>query len=188
MNIIDGNVFQLSDFDDQMEQTLVLPLYREVQKQSELKQGYIDLYINSFGGYRHLVFQLVSLLEVAKRNGVIVRTIVPDVAYSAGSILAVCGTPGERYIERTAEHLLHYGFTGGGGESTPEQVERNTMQKHEGFKKIYNHYQKYCNVPDLKEKMNDDSFFVPASKCIKQGIADKYMEKFDISASVKANI
>jgi len=188
LNLNDGNVFHLTDFDDNMEQTVVLPLYREIQKQSSLREGYIDLYINSFGGYRHLVFELISLVELAKRNGVIVRTVVPDIAYSAGSILAVTGTPGERYIERGGEHLLHYGFTGGGGESTPEQVERNTIQKREGFKKIYKHYDKYTEVPGLKEKMNDDSFFVPATSCIKWKIADKYMDKFDINASRRANI
>lgn len=179
MNFNDGNVFFLADFDDQMESGLVLPLTREIQKQRNLKNGRIDLYINSFGGYRHLVFQLISLVELAKREGVVVRTIVPDVAYSAGSILAVTGTPGERYIERTAEHLIHYGLTGS-SETTPEQVERNYIQKNQGFRKIRNHYEKYANVPDLEQLMNDDSAYIPATKCIRWGLADKLMEKFDI--------
>lgn len=180
MNFYDDNVFFLADFDDNMEASVVLPLTREIQKQRLLRDGRIDLYINSFGGYKHLVFQLISLVELAKREGITVRTIVPDIAYSAGSILAVTGTPGERYIERSAEHLIHYGHTGLGGESTPEQVERNTLQKRESFRKILKHYEKYTNVPDLAVHMNDDSFFIPAAKCIKWGLADKYMEKFDI--------
>jgi ATP-dependent protease ClpP protease subunit len=179
MNFNDGNVFFLADFDDNMEANIVLPLTKEIQRQRQLKDGYIDLYINSFGGYRHLVFQLVSLVEIAKRAEIVVRTIVPDIALSAGSILAVTGTPGERYIESTAQHLMHYGTTGS-MESTPEQVERNYKEKGEGFKKIFNHYQKYASVPDLKAKMNDDSLYVPARNCIKWGLADKYMEKFDI--------
>lgn len=179
MNFDDGNIFFLADFDDSMERDIIVPLTRQIQKQRRYNDGRIDLYINSFGGYRHLVFQLISLVEMAKREGIVVRTIVPDVAYSAGSILAVTGTPGERYIEKTAEHLLHYGFTGS-AESTPEQVERNYAQKNEGFKKILRHYEKYCNVPDLERAMNDDSFYVPAAKCIKWGLADKYMDKFDV--------
>lgn len=181
MNFNDDNVFFLADFDDNMEANIVLPLTREIQKQRQLKNGRIDLYINSFGGYRHLVFQLISLVELAKREGITVRTIVPDIAYSAGSILAVTGTPGERYIERTAEHLIHYGQTGS-AESTPEQVERNYIQKQQGFKKILDHYQKHTKIDraDLDQLMNDDSAYIPANKCIKWGLADKYMEKFDI--------
>ena len=182
MNWNDGNVFFLADFDDNMEASIVLPLIREIQRQRKYKDGRIDLYINSFGGYRHLVFQLISLVESAKRDGIVVRTIVTDIAYSAGSILAVTGTPGERYIERTGEHLIHYGYTGGGGESTPEQVERVYSQKALGFKKILNHYKKFTKFPEgeIEGLMNDDMAFIPANKCIKYGLADKYMEKFDI--------
>lgn len=179
LNSHEDNIFFLTDFDDNMEGDIVVPLIKVIQEQRKLRHGRIDLYINSFGGYRHLAFQLISLVENAKREGITVRTIVPDAAYSAGSILAVTGTPGERYIERTAEHLIHYGFTGS-AESTPEQVERNYAQKNEGFKKILRHYKQYTNVPEIENKMNDDSFYIPAARCIKWGLADKYMEKFDI--------
>lgn len=183
MNIIDGNTFAIFDFDDNLEQTIVLPMFREIQNQTRYTNGSINLMINSFGGYRHLVFQMISLVEMAKRNNVVVRTIVPDIAYSAGSILAVTGTPGERYIEKTAEHLIHYGQTGS-AESTPEQVERNYIQKQQGFKKILDHYQKHTNLgrEDLDSLMNDDSAYIPANKCIKWGLADKYLDKFDLKA------
>lgn len=180
-NYNEENVFFLNDFDDDMEGGAVLPLIKQIQKQRILREGRIDLYINSFGGYKHLVFQLISLIELAKREGITVRTVVPDIAYSAGSILAITGTPGERYIEKTAEHLIHYGSTGS-METTPEQLERNTTQKRENFKKILNHYKRYTDIdPDeLNRLMNDDSAFISAPKCIKWGLADKYMEKFDI--------
>lgn len=175
----DGNVFTLFDFDDTMEQNVVLELTKEIQRQKRLKNGRLDLYINSYGGYKHLVFQLVSLVEIAKRAGIVVRTIVPNIAFSAGSILAITGTPGERYIDRNAEHLLHYGTTGS-MESTPEQVERNGKLKTRDFRKILAHYNKYSSVPDLASKMNDDSFFATAQQCIKWGLSDKYLDKFDI--------
>lgn len=175
----DGNVFFIGDFDDNAEANLIIPLTKEIQKQREKRDGKIDIYINSYGGYKHLVFQLVSLVEIAKREGIVVRTIVPHIAFSAGSILAITGTPGERYIERDAEHLLHYGTTGS-METTPEQVERNGRLKTRDFKKILAHYNRYSSVPDLANKMNDDSFFATATQCIKWGLADKYMEKFDV--------
>lgn len=184
MQFYEENVFFLSDFDDNMEANIVLALTREIQKQRKYANPRIDLYINSFGGYKHLVYQMISLVEIAKREDIVVRTIVPDVAYSAGSILAVAGTPGERYIEKTGEHLIHYGSTGS-METTPEQAARNFAQKQSSFRSILNTYKKYTNIPhdELDRLMSDDSAFIPAPKCLKWGIADKYMEKFDIDPS-----
>ena len=179
MNFNDDNVFYLTDFDDSMEGAIVLPLTREIQKQRQLKNGRIDLYINSFGGYAHLVFHLIELVEVAKREGIKVRTIVPSVAFSAGSMLAITGTPGERYIARDGEHLIHYGRTGS-VEETPKQIERWSAYKSRDFKNTIRHYQKYSNVPNIDSEMMDDGFFIPAVKCVKYGLADKYMDKFDI--------
>ena len=172
-------MFFLSDFDDNMEASLVLPLTREIQKQRKLRNGQIDLYINSFGGYAHLVFHLIQLVEMAKREDIVVRTIVPSIAFSAGSMLAVVGTPGERYIAKDAEHLIHYGRTGS-VEETPKQIERWSAYKTRDFTKTIKHYQRYSEVPNIDAEMMDNGFFVPATKCVKWGLADKYMEKFDV--------
>lgn len=180
MNWNEGNVFILNDFDDTMEGNVVMPLTLEVQKQSKLRDGQIDLYINSFGGYVHLVNHIIELVEIAKRNDVIVRTIVPSAAFSAGSMLAITGTPGERYIARDAEHLIHYGTAMGTREETPKQVERWSQYKTRDFKRSLVHYQKYANVPNLDVEMMDDGWFIPAAKCIKYKLADKFMDKFDI--------
>lgn len=180
MNWNEGNTFIFNDFDDSMESSIVLPLTLEVQKQSQLKNGRIDLWVNSFGGYAHLVGHLIELIEIAKSNGVVVRTIVPSVAFSAGSMLSISGTPGERFIGRDAEHLIHYGRTMGTAEETPKQIERYAAWKSRGFKSSLAHYKKYSNVPNLDVEMLDDGYFVPANKCIKYGLADKYMDKLDI--------
>lgn len=181
MNWNEGNTFILNDFDDNMEASLVLPLIQEVKRQSRYRDGFIDLHINSFGGYAHLVFHMISQIELAKRNNVVVRTIVPDIAYSAGSILAITGTPGERYIEKSANHLIHYGTTGS-VETTPEQVERNTAKKTAHFKRIKQHYLQYTKIPaaELDALMNDDSAFISGPNCVKKGLADKHLDKFEL--------
>lgn len=173
------NVFSINDFDDALEQQVIVPLTREIGKQAALKKGRIDLYINSCGGYLHLVNHMIELVEIAKREGVVVRTIVPDIAYSAGSMLAITGTLGERYVGRRAEHLVHYGQIMS-FETTEEQVDRFTAHKKRMFKGNFDHYEKYCNIPDLSSKMLDDGYFVPAAKAIKFGMADKYMERLEI--------
>jgi ATP-dependent protease ClpP protease subunit len=180
LNWNDGNIFYFTDFDDNMEANLVVPLTREIQHQRKLKDGRLDLYINSFGGYGHLVDHLISLVELAKREGIVVRTIVPSTAASAGSMLAITGTPGERFIERTAEHIVHYGTTIGTAETTPKQIERWAGYKNRDFKNVLTHYRKFAEIPKLDEEMMDDGFSIPATNCIKWKMADKYMEKFDI--------
>lgn len=182
MNWNEGNVFILNDFDDSMESSIVLPLTTEVKKQSNRRDGQLDLYVNSFGGFTHLVYHIIELVEIAKRNDVIVRTIVPSVAFSAGSMLAITGTPGERYIAKGAEHMIHYGRTLGTQEETPKQVERMAEYKARDFKNLYKHYEKYIDVEGLKlsTEMLDDGFFIPSNKCIKHKLADKYLDKFDI--------
>jgi ATP-dependent protease ClpP protease subunit len=179
----DGNTFIFNDFDDSMEANVVLALQSEVAEQAEKRDGSLNLWINSFGGYAHLVFHIIELVEMAKREGVIVRTIVPSVAFSAGSMLAVTGTPGERYISKTGEHMIHYGRSLGSAEETPKQIERMSEYKRRDFKNTLLHYEKYADVPNLDAEMMDDGFFIPAAKCIKYKLADKYIDKFDIRAS-----
>lgn len=175
----EDNVFFIGDFDDSLEQNLIVPLTQEIQKQAQLKKGRIDLYINSCGGYLHLVNHMTELVELAKREGVLVRTIVPDIAYSAGSMLAITGTPGYRYVGRRAEHLVHYGQIMS-FETTEEQVDRFTAHKKRMFKGNFEHYQNYADIPNLSQKMLDDGYFVPANLAIKYKMADKYMEKMEI--------
>ena len=175
----EDNTFFIGDFDDSLEQQIIVPLTQEIRKQAELKDGRIDLYINSCGGYLHLVNHMTELVELAKSNGVIVRTIVPDIAFSAGSMLAITGTKGERYIGKRAEHLIHYGQIMS-FETTEQQIDRFTAHKKRIFKGNLDHYKKYCDVPNLDQQMLDDGFFVTAKDAIKWGMADKYMEKLEI--------
>lgn len=175
----EDNIFFIGDFDDALEDRIAVSLAKEIENQSKLREGRIDLWINSYGGFSHLVMHLVELVEMAKRNGVLVRTIVPSVAFSAGSMLAVTGSPGHRYIAKHADHLVHYGSVGS-METTPTQIERWKAWKDRGFKYTITHYEKYANVPNLREQLQDDGFFVPAVNCLKWGLADKYMDKLDL--------
>lgn len=176
------NSFFLSDFDDQMENDIIIPLTLEIERQSKFRDGRIDLWINSPGGYAHLLFHMVELIERAKAQDVIVRTIVPNVAFSAGSMLAVTGTIGERYIGKTAEHLIHYGSIMS-FESTPKQVERFNRYKARYFKNNISHYRKYCEIPNLDQEMLDEGWFVPAKDAIKWKMADKYTDKLKLLSS-----
>lgn len=176
---VEDNVFFIGDFDDALERDVILPLTLEITKQAKEKAGRIDLFINSMGGYGHLLFHMVELVELAKRNGVVVRTIVTDSAFSAGSMLAITGTPGERYISRTGSHLIHYGSIAS-FEQTPQQIERYRKWKNRFFQNNVSHYRKYSDVPDLEKHIADDGFFVSAQEAIKWRLADKFMDKLEL--------
>ena len=169
------NWFLISDFDDELED-IIIPLTREIQNQSEKNGGSINIIINSYGGYVHTAVTIVELMEMAKAQGVLVRTIVPAAAMSAGSYVAIAGTKGERYIGKIAEHLVHHGQISS-LETTFKQIDRFTAWKERSFKYGLAHYRKYCNIPDLETQLMDDGFFVTAKECIKWGLADKYLEK-----------
>jgi ATP-dependent protease ClpP protease subunit len=173
----DGNLFFIGDFDENMESELLLPLTREIQRQRVSDNGRIDLYINSVGGSLYLLQHLIELVELAKREGIVVRTMVMSMAYSSASLLAITGS--ERYIARNAEHLIHYG-NGGYASATPVQAKRQNDKLAREFKWNVNHYKKYSNVPNLEKNMEDDNFYVTAPNAIKWGLADFYLDKLDI--------
>lgn len=173
----DGNLFFIGDFDENMESDLLIPLTREIQVQRTAEIPRIDLYINSVGGSLYLLQHLIELIEIAKREGITVRTMVMSNAYSAGSLLAITGS--ERYIAKSAEHLVHYG-NGGYASATPVQAKRQSDKMNREFKWNINHYKKYANIPNLEKNMEDDNFYITARDCIRWGLADFYLDKLDI--------
>lgn len=169
------NHFYIGEFDASLEE--IMPaLSLEIERQAMEKDGCLDLYINSYGGNSDVANHMVSLIEVAKAHDITVRTIVTSAAFSAGSWIAVTGTPGERYIAKTAAHLVHYG-TIGSASGTPMQHDRAAEFAKMWFKQTINHYNEYSNIPDLAEQIKDDGFYIPAIKAVKWGMADKYLDK-----------
>lgn len=174
------NVFYVGEFDADMEANMIMPLTMAIRNQSELNNGRIDLYINSYGGSATIAFHIVELMELAKRNDITVRTMVTSAAYSAGSIIAVAGSPGHRYISRDAQHLAHYGFSANSGNSTPLQAERNHNATQIFFKQVVGHYKKYCDIPNLEENLLEDDWYISAMQARRWGMADKFLDKFQM--------
>ena len=174
---IEGNLVYVSDFDDRLEDELCLDFVKLIDEESVKADGRIDIFINSYGGLADVAFHLIELVGYAKSRDIVVRTIVTSAAYSAGSILAVTGTPGERYIAKHAHHLVHYGMDGA-VVSTPKQTQRSMTKTQAFFNQMYEIYDTHCEIPDLKEQMSDDSFYINAKKAIQWKMADKPFSKF----------
>lgn len=166
----------LGDVDEDLEKEFLPAFHQIIEQQAEGGGGHINIYINSHGGLANVAFHIVAMMEFAKKNNIIVRTIVTDSAYSAGSIIAVAGTPGERYIAKDARHVVHYGSSGS-HDSTPMQAERNYGFRKRFFKQVLDSYKKYCHIPDLEEHIKDDDWYIDGRSAIKWGMADKDISK-----------
>lgn len=165
--------FILGEFNDDMNRELVLPLTKKIDSLSAIRNPSIEIIIDSNGGNGNTLMHLVDLVETAKKNGITVKTIVRNRAYSSGSMLAITGSKGHRYIAPAAEHLIHYGSVNGWYNHTPTQLDRESKFFKRWFATLVDHYKKYADVPDLEEHIKDDNFFIDAKSSIKWGLADK---------------
>lgn len=175
------SVFLIGDFDDQMDRDLLPALTDVIHKKAANRGGEITLYINSHGGFVHLAWHIVGLIEIAKNHGITVRTVVTGVAYSSASIVAVSGTVGERYISSRSEHLVHYGQAESTNR-TPSQVYRNYAEHLRGFDLIKNHYLSNTGIDSetLEIILDDDAGYVTAKAALLYGFADKTMTELKL--------
>ena len=160
-------------FGNEMVEQVIAPMAAAIDRLRGQKSAAIEIHINSSGGYCKTAFHLVRMMEGAKSQGVTVITKVVLDAYSAASMVAIAGTPGERWISAEAEHLIHYGSFDAGWKHTPEQLSRSKRHADRHLKNLAAHYDRHARVPDLLGKLKDDCFFVPAKQAIRWGLADK---------------
>ena len=176
----DGTIYIHGEFDDSI--VSILPTIKSIiETQKTLKNGMITFSINSDGGYNRILHSLLNLIEYAKKEDVIVKTVVEYSAYSCGSLLACSGTTGHRYMSEYAQHLCHFARASIYSE-TPLQLDRNSEHLRRAMYSCKDMYKKYCEptaedgyIEQLFEAMKDDCFFIPAKECIKYGLADKIL-------------
>jgi ATP-dependent protease ClpP protease subunit len=181
VNFVSNNtVYIHGEFNESMVE-LLPQIQTIIDSQKKLKEGKIIFDINSIGGSGQILMSFINLIEKAKKEGVIVETIVQCKGSSCGSMLACSGTVGHRYISEYAEHLCHFG-SGWSKWASPTQIERGAEYALRWQNNAKAMYKKYCEptaqegyITKLFENMKDDCFYVPAEECIKYGLADKIL-------------
>jgi ATP-dependent protease ClpP protease subunit len=174
LNTYSNNTVYIHDnFDDSL--SLILPnIDFIINEQKDKKAGKIIFDICSNGGYAYILKELLNRVEYAKSQDIIVETIVRSQAYSCGSMLAISGTKGHRYIGEYAEHLVHLGSAGMRVQDNTEFSRmKDYIQRHFDF--VKNVYKKYANIENLDTKIENDSWYIYGEDCIKQGMADKFL-------------
>lgn len=169
-----SNVIYIHDiFDEDIVRNVLASFDLLIKEQSSKKDGKITIDIDSDGGYTRYLKSLLLRVEKAKKEGIIIETIVSASAYSCGSMLACSGTKGHRYISEFSEHLCHLG-SGTLTANTDLQLERGSERLKAHFDFVRNTYKKYANIPNLEEVIKDDCLFVRGQTIIDWGLADKF--------------
>ena len=176
----DNRFYLIGDVDDEMQKLVADPILKSIQEQTLLRDGKIELIIQGPGGYWSVCSHILALIELAKAHEVAVVTVVVGEVCSASSIIAVAGSKGHRYISKNAEHMVHYGSSYAFGAS-PTEMEREAGFTTRFFKNVEKHYRTHCRIPDLHKVIQHDSFFIPADKCLEWELADKYIDKLELS-------
>lgn len=173
---LNTDFYIFGDFDDALLTEVVKPMFESATRLPALApNGHcnrLNVYINSYGGYANVARSVLDAMQTAKNRGLEVATYATGAAYSAGSLVAVAGSPGLRYMSRTAHHLLHLGWAGADG-TNPVELARAAAQAQEHFDFVYNHYSRYARVPKLRDKLADDHLFVSFEDARRWGLADQ---------------
>lgn len=168
----DGRFYIGGSFDESIQTNIIPHLFNAVTNvDADGEPQKITFLINSPGGQTKYLKDILGFIDIAKKVDIIVSTIVFGNAYSCGSLLAVSGTKGYRYVGRNAEHLCHLGQAGSISRNE-EDAKRLAARTKRHFDFIKDIYRKNAKIPDLDRVIKDDNYFVSGRNLIKFGLAD----------------
>jgi len=169
-----GNFYIMGDIDETIPINIIAPLQLTIEnKIASDDTSPIKVYITSNGGWVDMAFDIVGLFEHAKAHGIPIHTYVMSAAYSAGSIIAVAGSV--RFVTRRASHLIHYP-RGSDYSDSPVMAQRNLDWYKFLSEEMIVLYEKYCKIPNLREKLLTDNYMVHGPELLKFKVADKYYD------------
>lgn len=135
----------------------------------------ITLYVNSPGGMVTSGLSIYDTMQYIKPD---VCTIVLGQAASMGSLLAMAGAPGKRFILPTARHMIHQPSGGAGGKATDMQIQvTEILNVKKVLTEIYvTHNSQRKTFKRLSTDMERDNF-MNAKEAVEYGLADEVLGK-----------
>lgn len=133
----------------------------------------VNFYINSPGGSVTAGMAIYDTMQFIKPE---IHTIVMGQAASMGSLLAMAGEPGKRYILPNARHMIHQPLGGASGQATDVEIQARELLR---WKKVLTEiYVQHTGktYDQLTQDMERD-FFMTADEAVKYGLADKKITK-----------
>jgi len=158
-----------SNFTDILLEYLFLDIKKAINNKSI---DIIKIYINSRGGEISTLFPLIDLIKGTEKP---INTIVMGMAYSAGAMLALCGTNGFRFAHKHSYILLHEVATDN-GYSKNSQIQENAKYIDEINKRLIELLKRNSKMTnkqiDIYFNSNKD-IFINSTKALNYGIIDK---------------
>lgn len=133
----------------------------------------IDVYINSPGGQLNQTKAIMTLLNLARARGAIIRTTNMGRASSCASLIAIQGTPKFRIMYDQAYNMIHYGQSTYTVDKADEIDRANKFEKdkHKNFNEPYLKYTKLTEA-ELKKLYKTEYGYLNAQKCLEKNICD----------------
>lgn len=143
--------------------------------ESEDPKKPIHFYINSPGGS---VTAGMSIYDTMQFIQCPVHTIVMGQAASMGSLLAMAGEKGHRYILPNARHMIHQPLGGASGQATDVEIQARELLRWKMV--LTNIYVAHTgnSYSQLEKDMERDNFMT-AGDAVDYGLADKIITKRD---------
>ena len=172
----DRRLFITQDIDDSiMEFTKNLIMWNMEDEQNNIPiedRKPVYIYILSYGGQLDQIMTLIDVINLSKMK---IKTINLGVCASAGCLLLMSGTTGERYAVKNSWGLVHQGS--GGASGTASMVEAQTQN----YKKILEMVKKLIlektNItPTQYSKKKLQEWYVYGEDMIKLGIVDHIVD------------
>jgi ATP-dependent Clp protease, protease subunit len=165
-------IYILGAFDESISQKVIPDFIELVGKKKNSKNAEIEIYINSHGGDADMLLSMLSVIAMAKSEGIKITTYNLGVANSCGSILFIHGD--NRKMFKYATNVMHLGWVSRSW-TTYEQLDRVTDSSKKWFNTIVDWYAKNTKMKkaDIIRILKDDQFCLDANQCLKYGFCDE---------------
>jgi ATP-dependent Clp protease protease subunit len=131
----------------------------------------ISFYINSPGGSVTAGMAIYDTMQFIKPD---IHTIVMGQAASMGSLLAMSGAAGQRFILPNARHMIHQPLGGASGQATDVEIQaRELLRWKSVLTDIYVTHTKQQR--DILVKDMERDCFMTATEAVAYGLADKML-------------
>lgn len=133
----------------------------------------IDVYIDSQGGTLTVAKSIMSLLNIARAKGAIIRTTIIGHAASCASVIAVQGTQGFRIMYEQSYNLVHYGHSVY-SVNKPVEIDKAAKYEKEMRANFFAPYLKYTNMTkaELLKLQRTEFSHISAKECLQKNMCD----------------
>jgi ATP-dependent protease ClpP protease subunit len=131
----------------------------------------IVIHINSVGGSAYDSLAAVDTIEQYKEMGIPIHTIIEGCAFSAATVLAVCGT--KRFMTSSSSYMIHEMSSSGfsGNTTSAEKLYKSMKKITDLYEEVYSKHSKLTSK-QIKSLMKKEEYFT-SKEVLDLGLIDE---------------